>query len=79
VPQRTAHEAIGKLVASAMRTHRSLAELSLDELRAASTSIDEGVYAILGARRAVEAFVSSGSTAPREVAKRVRYWQEQLR
>jgi argininosuccinate lyase len=79
VPQRTAHEAIGKLVASAMRTHRSLAELSLDELRAASTAIDEGVYAILGARRAVEAFVSSGSTAPREVAKRVRYWQEQLR
>lgn len=78
VPQRTAHEAIGKLVASAMRTGRSLAELPLTELQSAYAGLDDDVYRVLGARQAVAAFVSSGSTAPSEVAARVRHWRQLL-
>ncbi len=78
VPQRTAHQQVGELVRRAMERNRRLAELSLDEMRGAGVSVDESVYEVLGARRAVEAFVSYGSTAPPEVARQVLAWKEQL-
>jgi argininosuccinate lyase len=77
-PQRTAHEVIGKLVAAAMREGRALADLPLERFQEVDPSLDEQVFGILGAQRAVAAFVSTGSTAPPEVARRVAAWQEQL-
>ena len=78
IPQRTAHGIIGSLVASAMKKGVPLAELPLDEFQAASPSLDEKVYDILGVERAIEAFSSYGSTAPTEVAKQVGIWRERL-
>lgn len=78
MPQRTAHEAIGQLVATAMREGKALAELPLARFQAIDNSLDASVYDILGAHQAVQAFVSSGSTAPFEVARRIAWWKEHL-
>jgi argininosuccinate lyase len=79
VPQRTAHEIIGKLVASAMKRDLPLKKLDLSELQAAHQAIDESVYEVLGVEQAVMAFSSEGSTAPVEVAKQVALWKERLK
>ena len=71
VPQRTAHHLVGELVRKAMERQVSLAELPLEELRSVHTALNEGVYEVLGVRRAIEAFASYGSTAPAEVARQV--------
>jgi argininosuccinate lyase len=78
VPQRTAHEAIGQLVAVAMKRDVPLAGLELKDFQAAHASLDEGVFDVLGVERAVSAFVSEGSTAPAEVAKQLKAWNERL-
>jgi argininosuccinate lyase len=78
VPQRTAHEAIGKLVAAAMKRDVPLAGLELADFQAANPQLDASVYEVLGVDRAVAAFVSEGSTAPDEVAKQVTAWKQRL-
>jgi argininosuccinate lyase len=78
VPQRTAHEIIGRLVASAMKRDLPLAELPLEEFKSAAPSLDESVYEILGAQRAVEAFTSYGSTNPEQVEHQLAQWRERL-
>jgi argininosuccinate lyase len=78
VPQRTAHELIGRLVASAMKRGVPLHELPLDEFRAAHVSLDETVYDVLGADRAVAAFTSYGSTNPEQVEHQLTLWRERL-
>jgi argininosuccinate lyase len=78
VPQRTAHEVVGKLVAEAIRRGVPLAELKPDDFRAAHSSLGDDVYRVLGSRQAVEAFVSYGSTAPAEVACQVDAWRKKL-
>jgi argininosuccinate lyase len=78
VPQRTAHEIIGKLVGVAMKRDAPLAKLELAEFQSAHPSLDQSVYAVLGVDQAVMAFTSEGSTAPSEVAKQVSLWKERL-
>ena len=79
IPQRTAHEMVGRLVRSALERGCRLNELPLDVFRAASPALDESVYQVLGTRRAIESFVSYGSTAPAAVDEQIRDWQERLR
>jgi argininosuccinate lyase len=78
VPQRTAHHLVGKLVARAMQQGVPLAELPLSDMRAEHAELDESVYEVLGAERAVRAFCSYGSTAPDQVAKQVSCWKKKL-
>jgi argininosuccinate lyase len=78
VPQRTAHEIIGRLVATAMQRDAPLAELPLAEFQAAHPSLDESVFDVLGVEQAVLAFTSEGSTAPAEVAKQTAAWKQRL-
>jgi argininosuccinate lyase len=78
VPQRSAHEAVGKLVAAAMERGAPLAELPTEMYQAAHAELDAGVREVLGVERAVSAFVSEGSTAPGEVAKQVASWKKRL-
>jgi argininosuccinate lyase len=78
VPQRTAHELIGRLVATAMRSDVPLAKLPLAEFQAAHPALDESVFTVLGAEQAVRAFTSEGSTAPAEVAKQTAVWKQRL-
>ena len=78
VSQRTAHEIIGRLVATAMKRGRPLAKLPLEEFQAAHKSLDNTVYSVLGAERAVEAFTSFGSTNPEQVEHQLALWRERL-
>jgi argininosuccinate lyase len=78
VPQRSAHEAIGKLVATAMERDVPLAGLELAVFQTTHPQLDAGVYDVLGVDRAIAAFVSEGSTAPAEVAKQVTAWKQRL-
>jgi argininosuccinate lyase len=78
VPQRSAHEAIGKLVAAAMQRDVPLSGLELAVFQTAHPQLDDDVYDVLGVDRAVAAFVSEGSTAPGEVAKQVAAWKQRL-
>ena len=78
VPQRTAHELIGKLVGVAMKQGVRLADLPLQEFRAAHEALDESVYDVLGVEQAVKAFCSSGSTNPDMVAEQVAAWRRKL-
>jgi argininosuccinate lyase len=78
VPQRTAHHLVGQLVRQAMDRRCSLSELKLADFQAAHPDLMDDVFQVLGATNAVAALVSYGSSAPAEVAKQVRRWQEQL-
>jgi argininosuccinate lyase len=79
IPQRTAHEVIGHLVAECERRgcHR-LADLPDDVFARALPSLGAGVKELLGVANAIKAFRSYGSTAPAEVAKQLQYWKERL-
>src|SRR5262249_5981116 len=78
VPQRTAHELIGKLVATAMKRGVPLGGLPLDEFQAAHPALDRSVYDVLGVERVIEAFSSYGSTNPEQVAHQLDIWRERL-
>jgi argininosuccinate lyase len=78
VPQRTAHETIGRLVASAMKRGVPLAKLPLEEFQAAHNALNRSVYNLLGAKNAVEAFTSYGSTNPQQVEHQLSLWRERL-
>jgi argininosuccinate lyase len=79
LPQRTAHHAVGQLVATALARGCRLADLSLDDFRSADPSLDRGVYDVLGVEKAVQAFASYGSTAPSEVRKQIEAWKKKLK
>jgi argininosuccinate lyase len=78
MPQRTAHHAVGRLVASAMVQGVPLAKLPLSEFQAADPKLGKGVYDVLGADHAVAAFRSVGSTNPDEVKKQLAAWRDRL-
>jgi len=79
VPQRTAHEIIGRLVATAMQRGVALAGLPLEEFQTAHASLDKSVFDVLGVQRAVEAFTSFGSTNPQQVQQQLAAWRERLK
>ncbi|MFP6669200.1 MAG: argininosuccinate lyase [Pirellulales bacterium] len=78
VAQRTAHHAVGTLVAKAMQQGVRLVDLPLDDFQDVCSELDKGVYEILGPERAIEAFQSYGSTAPDQVADQLAIWKQQL-
>ena len=78
IPQRTAHETVGKLVRRAMRKGVALADLSDEEFSADCADWNASLRGALGASRAVERMASFGSTAPARVAEQIRNWQRRL-
>jgi argininosuccinate lyase len=78
VPQRTAHEIIGRLVNTATKRGVPLAGLPLEEFQAAHPALDKTVYDVLGVDRAIAAFSSYGSTHPEQVAHQLALWRERL-
>lgn len=78
MPQRTAHHLVGELVGKALAQGCRLADLSLQELQASHPDLDAEIYDILGVEKAVSAFTSYGSTAPREVERQLHYWKAKL-
>jgi argininosuccinate lyase len=78
LPQRTAHHLVGQLVGIALDRDCRLADLKLEDFRSAHAELDEKVYDILGADKAIAAFRSYGSTAPAEVRRQIDHWKLQL-
>ena len=78
VPQRKAHELVGKLVRKALSRGVCLGELPLGDFQEADPGLDQSVYDVLGAEKAVQAFVSYGSTAPEQVARQIELWRKKL-
>ena len=67
VPFRDAHEAVGRAVRSAVETGRDLSEMTLDELRAFSSTIENDVFEVLTLEGSVAARNHPGGTAPAQV------------
>ena len=78
VPQRTAHELVGRLVRKALDRGVRLADLSLADFREAHPELDASVYDVLGPEKAVAAMMSYGSTGPEQVRGQVQRWKEKL-
>jgi len=64
---RDAHEVVGKAVALAQRTQRSLSDFSLAELQAFSPVIDQDVHFVLTLEGSIAARDHTGGTAPAQV------------
>lgn len=78
IPQRTAHEMVGRLVRKALDRGVRLVDLSIEDFREAHRDLDEGVYNVLGVEQAVRSMRSYGSTAPEEVARQIESWKRRL-
>ncbi len=79
VPQRTAHEVIGRLVHMCERRGlKRLADLSDADLANAHPKLGPTARAVLGVENAIKAFQSYGSTAPAQVEKQLHAWKERL-
>jgi len=78
VPQRTAHELVGRLVRKALDRGVRLSDLSVEDFRQAHPDLDPSVYESLGPRQAVSAMQSHGSTAPEQVRRQIQLWKERL-
>jgi argininosuccinate lyase len=78
IPQRRAHHLVGVLVGKAIEQRVPLAELALADFQAADPELDERVYDVLGARNAIDAFRSYGSTAPTEVDRQIARWKKEI-
>jgi argininosuccinate lyase len=78
VPQRTAHEVVGKLVALCDTRTCRLADLTDTDFAAIHPALDADLRKSLGVENAVKAFRSYGSTAPGEVERQLKRWTERL-
>jgi argininosuccinate lyase len=78
LPFREAHEAVGKLVAEALRQGRDLQDLPIDAMRAVSPDIGEDVYQALELERVVDARDSYGGTARAQVEAQIRKARAEL-
>ncbi len=78
IPQRTAHEIVGKLVRKALDRNCRLSDLTLADFQQAHSQLDDSIYGALGVEHAIERFVSYGSTAPAEVDRQIAAWKTRL-
>lgn len=67
LPFRDAHEVVGESVAFGIKEGKDLSELSLSQLQAFSTLIDEDVFEVLTLEGSVSARDHIGGTAPNQV------------
>lgn len=78
MPFREAHKTVSELVTYAAKKGKSLADMSLDELRQFSELFDGGVRKCLSPESAVRARTSAGGSAPAAVRKALRQARRQL-
>ena len=67
MPFRDAHEVVGKSVAFGLKEGRDLSELSLEEMKTFSDTIEQDVYQVLTLEGSVNARDHIGGTAPAQV------------
>jgi len=78
VPFRTAHQAVGKLVARAAGQGKTLSELPLEDLQAACGKIDADVSKHLGAANVVKRYAPEGSAGAKQLRKQLAFWRRRL-
>ncbi len=78
VPMRTAHETVGKLVATCESERTRLALLPLERLQAACDKIGPDVAGVLGVENAMKALASYGSGGRGPVLEQLARWQAKL-
>lgn len=79
LPQRTAHEIVGRLVRKALDRGVRLSDLNDSDFQEGHPALDASIKQVLGVERAIARFVSYGSTAPAEVEKQLAAWKEKLK
>ncbi|MBI4002445.1 MAG: argininosuccinate lyase [Nitrospira defluvii] len=79
VPFREAHSITGKIVRSSLEHHRSLQQLTLDELRVFSTHFDQDVLDCLTVQGAINRKSQIGGTARRRVEARIKELEKALK
>jgi argininosuccinate lyase len=67
MPFRDAHEVVGKSVAYGIRVGKDLSEMSMEELKEFSATIEPDVFAVLSLEGSVAARNHIGGTAPDQV------------
>jgi argininosuccinate lyase len=75
---RSAHEAVGKLVALCESRACRLCDVPLSDLQAACDQITADVSGVLGTANAVAALRSFGSGGRQPVLEQMRFWQNRL-
>ena len=79
VPFRTAHQAVGKLVAECERSGRhALAQLTLAEIQAAAPTARPDVFDSLGARNVVKKYRSPGAAGGEPLQAQLDMWSKML-
>jgi argininosuccinate lyase len=78
VPMRAAHEAVGRLVQKCEECRCRLADLPAEAFDAVRPGLGAEAPTVLGVANALAAFKSAGSTAPQQVERQLRWWQERL-
>lgn len=78
IPFRDAHDIVGRIVGLAEERACRLQDLSLDEMREVSDTIDESVYEVLQLDASVAARSHLGGTAPQTVHKAIEAAQQRL-
>lgn len=71
MPFRNAHEVVGKAVAFGIEQGKDLSEMTLDELKVFSETIEQDVFEVLTLEGSVSARNHIGGTAPEQVRKAV--------
>ncbi len=80
IPQRTAHEIIGKLVGQCERKGLGrLSELDDADFQAVHPALGPELRSVLGVKNAVQAFASAGSTNPTRVEGELTKWERRLK
>jgi argininosuccinate lyase len=77
-PFRTAHQIVGKLVASAEQQGKTLAEIPLTELQSACDNIEPDVAKYLGAANVVKRYAPEGSAGAKQLRKQLAFWNKEL-
>jgi argininosuccinate lyase len=78
LPFRDAHHVTGRLVAMAEAQGCDLAGLSLEQMQSVEPRITSGVFEVLTVEASVASRRSLGGTAPENVRRQARDWQERL-
>ena len=78
IPFRDSHEIVGKSVAYGVENNKDLSEMSLDELQAFSSEINEDVFEVLTLEGSVAARDHIGGTAPKQVRAAIETAEEEL-
>src|SRR5690606_25394830 len=79
LPFREAHHVTGRAVALAESRKVSLEKLTLEELQAIDSRIDQSIFDVLSVNASVKSRSSFGGTAPQEVRRQIRYWRKRLK